>query len=303
MRYIFPESMKRFLALAAFVCLTVTIFSKTTHAKSDAFLSGNIEVCFSFSPSVFTENIDVSTEPMFLVVKRNGEAKVVNYGVNFWSDNILVHQGNLPKDYVAGLISKARRAITEASRSRRYEGGPQDEPVFYLSLEPSQEQRTIEYLGLLEQPDNVRALVSELRVLWKRLRKVEPAYAYVRRESIGKESPDYIKRDSRFKSVRNFPHNLRPILINAIREPLNFYALDRSQVAELSKFISSRSLLYVTYNGYGFGLTLFLPKTYLHQSQKGSSSEDTIHPCQKTIFLSCARSRIRYKHSRNRLCR
>jgi hypothetical protein len=279
---------KKYLVLIAFVWITVAISPNTVLATDNASQNRDVVICFNFFPSVFSEKLDESAESIFLIVRGNGEAKVVHYGLNFRSDNIVVYQGILPKDYTAELIAKARRATAEVSRTRHYEGGPQDEPVFNLSIRPpdksENEQHPIEYWGLLQQPQSVSALVNELRFLRKRLKKEQPAYAYVRRESIGRESPEYIKQDSRFRRVQSFPPTTRSILINAVRNPLNFYALSRSQVTQLLKSVSSRTSLYLIYNGYAYGLTLYLPRDAAHPSQQGiSRNETTSHLAQKMV--------------------
>lgn len=299
------QRIKKFLVLAAFVCLTITIFSKSAYANNESFFNDNVEIRFGFFPSIFTEKLGESTEPMFLVIRRNGEAKVVNYGLYFRSDNIVVHAGKLPPKYVTELMLKARRVIADTSRSRRYEGGPQDEAVFYLSVVPFNkrpiQQPSTEYLGLLEQPDNVLALVAELRMLWKKLKKLKPAYAYLRLETTGKVLPAYVKTDPRFKPIRIFPRKIQTILINAITNPFEFYPLSQPQGVLLSKFATLPYEIFVNYKSFGYRLTLYLPSSVPHPVPKGPpKNEHHPPPSPETDFAHCPRPLISHQRTRNR---
>lgn len=232
-------------------------------------------IFLNYYPSVFRLNLEES-EYVWVKVQANGRAKVVLYGQYYWSDNISKYQGRLPKTYVRQLVNRTTEALSSNSSTRHYEGGPQDEEVFYLSILPLSQtfhQQPLDYLGLLETPRNVSDLIYELRTLWKRLEKARPAYAYLRVESVVRVSPQQVRQDLRFKPLQRFPQELRQIILAAVRNPLNFQALSRQQSDKFLVTTSSLTSFHAVIDGFAYRVTLYLPR----MESPSTSKEPSIH--------------------------
>jgi hypothetical protein len=199
-----------------------------------------------------------------VTVQPDGKAKAVLFGEYYWSEAVSVYQGRLPKSYVKQLLNRVAEAISGDTSRRHYKGGPQDEQVFYLSTLPLSQtfhQRNLVYTGLLAAPRNVSDLIYELRTLWKRLEKVRPAYAYLRVDSVGRVSPQHVRKHLEFKPLETFPRELRPIVLAAISRPLTFEPLSRPQSVRILSVIPSPTSFNVVIGGRAYRLTLYLPRT------------------------------------------
>jgi hypothetical protein len=221
------------------------------------------EIVLIYYPPVFRTNREES-EWVLVTVQPDGKARVVLFTEYYWSDAVIIFQGSLPKSYVKELLNRAAEALSGETSRRHYEGGPQDEQVFYLSTLPLSQtfqQGGLVYSGLLAAPRNVSDLVYELRTLWKRLEKVRPAYAYLRLDSVGSVSLQHVIEHPEFKSLQTFPRELRPIVLAAIRKPLAFEPLSRSQSVKILSIIPNSTSFNVVIGRRAYRLTLYLPRT------------------------------------------
>jgi hypothetical protein len=240
------------------------------------------EIVLIYYPPVFRTNREES-EWVLVTVQPDGKARVVLFTEYYWSDAVIIYQGRLEKSYVKQLLKRVTEALSGDTSRRHYEGGPQDEQVFYLSTLPLSQtfqQRGLVYSGLLAAPRNVSDLVYELRTLWKRLEKVRPAYAYLRVDSVGRVSRQHVRQHSEFKPLETFPRELRPIVLAAIRRPLSFEPLRRPQSVRILSVIPSPTSFSVVIGGRAYRLTLYLPRTK-------STTENSIYCCApSTIAIS-----------------
>jgi hypothetical protein len=238
------------------------------------------EIVLIYYPSIFRAKSEDS-EYVLVTVQADGDAEVVLHGPFYWSDSVRVYQGRLPKAYVGQLVKRTEQALLYSFR-RHYEGGPQDEDVFYLSDLPLSQtftERSFDYFGLLETPVSISALIYELRTVWKRLEKVRPAYAYIRVESVGSVSPQDVRREVRFISLQAFSPELRAIVVTAIKKPLSFHALSRPQSVKILSVTHPRSSINVVVNGLAYRFNLYLPRP-----EAPSTSKETPNSCSYNLL-------------------
>lgn len=268
-----------FLTIIFLTPATIGI-DRTALASDSNSKNKSIEIKFDFYPSAL--NTGDKSEPVFVTIRGDGKAQAVRYGL-YSGDAVKVYEGILSKTDLAALRAKAIAAIPIASRHRRYDTGHQDEETFYLAVatrnSSSSMLSSIEYWGMLGLPSEISSLVDELRSLWKRLKEVRPAYGYLRSVPIKKEDLEYLRQNStpNFKLIKELPRRLRPTVITAIRNPLNFFAINQAEANILLKFTSDTPHFAVIEKDSGYGLALFLPRTAQGGAINSSRNNDVPH--------------------------
>lgn len=297
--------MLKYFLIVAIVCLIILILPGVILAHNDKVQDSNIEIRFEYSPSALTTD-PKDTESVFLTIRGDGRAEALRYGA-YQPTIITVYRGVLPRADVEKIVAKVQGVISESARHRRYASGVQDTDVFHLSILPCNDlitkQQVIDYWAVIESSGGARIVIEQLRELWKRLKEINPAYAYVRSEPIENEAFRKLGRDPQFISIQKFPRKLRPIILKALKRPLSFNSISKKQFNQLLAFTSTQYFTVVDGNS-GFSLTLHLSLRHSRKPLQERLRNDTsTYASKEILFVSSPYSGQHHGSTRNRNCR
>jgi hypothetical protein len=212
----------------------------------------NVEIRYEFYP---TGPYDDSVVPIFMVIGQDGRARALRYQLRDQTKNIASYEGLLPRDDVQRLFARVGAAFRLPKRRKDYDGRLiYESDGFYLAIKQLRANVKEMSGGLEARPEEVRALVREMSELWKRLREVPPAYAYLKARPIEKDRLKLLK--SKYKidltPIESLPTAQQSLLIPVVTQPLNFHPLTQQQYNQLKA-----GKLAVTYKGKGYELSLF----------------------------------------------
>ena len=210
------------------------------------------EIRFSFHPRWREEVL----EDMFLTLRADGHAHAVMYDYDR-SKVTATYKGILPKADVSRLIARVQETIREANRRKTSDGVIREGDLFYLSIKPKSGAAG-EIGGVVADVPEANALIEDLRVLWKRLKKTPLADAYVRSNPIDKDRLALLLNEGklRFTSIQNLPRELQLIVRNAINKSFDFHPLSQTQSDQLRTY-ASYGEVYITDSDAGYKLILF----------------------------------------------
>jgi hypothetical protein len=211
------------------------------------------EIRLEFYP---TGPYDDSVVPIFMVIGQDGRAHALRYGLRDPTKNVAAYEGVLPEAEVQRLFARVNGAFRLPKHRKDYDRRlVYESDGFYLAVS-SHNAKVKEMFGAVEtRPEEVRALVTEMSDLWKRLSEVPPAYAYLTSRSVEKDRLRRLKREgpSRLTSIESLPAFLQSLLISVVTQPRNFYPLTQEQYNQIQTYKRP-----MTYRGAGYELTIIL---------------------------------------------
>ena len=218
------------------------------------------QLLFNYYSGVLSQALK-NPEYVFVAIAKDGSTQAVQYGPYNPAINA-VYAGRLPKADVARLVTQAESVIPKASEINKPYASSCDSDQFQLSLTPQNGSATqfsmTEPACMLIMPEDILALVEEMRMIWKRLSETRPAYGYVRSFPL---TGDFLKSPQlnakHIVSIRKFPPELRSRIREASRQTPKFYGLNQAQYDRLKSLASDPSHFYVMHKGGGYSLTLF----------------------------------------------
>lgn len=224
---------------------------KLTVLLSQQHSTNGAEIYFGFDPTDPTRNVIENS--LVLVVRNGGRAEAVFYDRDR-SEVVGTYKGILTKAHVTRLTARIHEAIVEANDRQVDETIVRESDLFYLSLRFENGTREVAGGKVEDMPEDVRRLVRDLNLLWRRFKETARAFAYLKAKPIDKEDFESLKKKSnvQFAPVEDFPFELRKKATESIAHPGEFYPLTRAQHDELGK---RRRL--VIYNGSAYFLNLF----------------------------------------------
>ena len=213
----------------------------------------DVEIRFEFYPGN-TPNMDDSTAPFFIAIGRDGRSRSLRYGLRYQTKLVAAYEGMLPEPEVQRWFAR----VSAAFRLPKYRKGARhiiyEDDGFYLALKSNSGKVKEMSGGDGPRPDEVRTLIRDMRELWKQLKEVPPAYAYLTSRPIEKDRLRLLK--SKYKvdllPIESLPAALHSLLIPVVTQSLNFYPLTQPQFNQLKA-----GKLAVTYKGMGYELSLF----------------------------------------------
>jgi hypothetical protein len=231
------------------------------------------EISFSFDPTDPTREREGPS--VYMVLRGSGEATVFIFERN---ESLVtgVYKGTLAKKVKARLTVRIQRAIKEAT------GAPTDpniirESDLYSMSVKYKSGATAGIGGRVEDmPPDTRALINNLRELWRQCSRLPLASAYVRSEAIGKERLALLLKEGRlrFARIEDFSPELQSLLRDVIRRPGDFHPVS---ILQLEKFRSRASFgeLFLTDGDAGYKISFFLPKQVPPRAEKRPPDERT----------------------------
>jgi hypothetical protein len=235
------------IAIAIFATASGTIGQVKPAVKKGA-QSDDVEIRFAFSS--ITPDFDDSFAPIFMVIAKDGRAHALRYGLRYQTKNVAAYEGALPAPEVEKLFAAVRAAFHLPKHRGDYDRGlAYESDSFYLAV-TSHNNKTKEMFGSLEtRPEQVRALVGDITKLWRRLREVPPAYAYLMSRPIEKDRLKLLR--TKYKvfptPIESLPVQLQLLLIPVVTQPLYFHPLTETQYKEYQPFHRP-----FTYKGAGY---------------------------------------------------
>jgi len=246
-----------YLNLCFFVTTTLGMASKGIgNSEPDGSKSrradNELEIRSEFYPT--SPSPDESVAPTFIVIAQDGRTRALRYQLREQTKNVASYEGVLPGDEVQRLIARVQAAFRLHKHRKDYDRRwVYESDGFYLALKQP-EGKVKEISGGLEtRPQEVRALVREISELWKSLKEVPPAYAYLTARPVEKDRLRRLKREgpARLTAIESLPAALKSFLIPVVTQPINFYALTQAQYDALQRHKRP-----MTYKGFGYELTV-----------------------------------------------
>ncbi|MET0649709.1 MAG: hypothetical protein ABW208_24105 [Pyrinomonadaceae bacterium] len=190
-------------------------------------------------------------------LRADGESEVVRYSPTQLTV-LEVRRGRTPRETLERLRATAgapdfQSALTGGDFGG---GGLEEGDLFQLTLGP----RGPAARGLLHKaPRAVREFIKELLSLEGQLGKAPTAEAYLRGEPIGRQRLDTLRRAGKVRLIPldDFPADLQAALTTAVKQPLRFQPLSRSQYDRLLTFTSHGPELFATSGDEGHQLSLY----------------------------------------------
>jgi hypothetical protein len=213
----------------------------------------SLTVRFNYYSAGFGDLDSKINDSLYLTIRDSGQAQAVLYDPP--SVITSVRRGTLPSEEVGRLLARLRETLKTAAQHKIDETIIREGDSFFLNLDCGT-NRVGEFGGRVEDwPDSVKSLVNDLRSLWRRLDKQGPSYGYIRAVRIEKNRFDSILKEGRisFKSIRDYPPDLRAVITKAVECPLDFHDVTR---VEMDKLLTHT--LTITHDGSGYELLPFL---------------------------------------------
>jgi hypothetical protein len=212
------------------------------------------QIVFSFHPRWGEEPAD----DVSLTLKGDGKARAFRYDYHALTVTG-AFEGHLATPEVERFTSQAEEVFREIDAAE-----PADKNIitegdlFQLSIERRDGTSRAAGGKVADVPARARERIRELSTLWKQLKEVQRAEAYVEANAIEKERLALLLREGklRFTALEEFPPLLQPALRDAISPPFTFRPLTRSQYSQLETY-KSYGEVYVVAGDRGYNLMLF----------------------------------------------
>jgi len=240
------------LVLSALVCLAFASQETANGAGAPAGTratpaesrGADIEIRFEFYPGN-TPNMDDSTAPFFIAIGRDGRARALRYQLRYQTKPVASYEGQLPEAEVQQWFARVNAAFRlpkhrkDHSRHLVYE-----DDSFYLGVKSITGKVKEMSGGDGPRPDEVRALITNMRVIWKQLQEVPPPYAYLTNRPIEKDRLKRLGPEYKVKltPIESLSVALQALLIPVVTEPRNFYPLTHAQYELVQTY--KRPLIY-----------------------------------------------------------
>lgn len=199
---------------------------------------------------------DESVVPTFIVIAQDGRARALQYQLRDQTKNIASYEGVLPSNDIRRLFARVRAALRLPKHRKDFDRRlVYESDGFYLALK-HQKVSVKEMSGGLEtRPEEIRALVREISELWKRLKEVPPAYAYLTSSPIDTDRLRRLRHEYKvhLTPIESLPATLQALLIPIVTQPRNFYPLTRSQYDQYQTYHHP-----LIYKGFGYEPLLIL---------------------------------------------
>lgn len=208
----------------------------------------DFEIRFEFYPG-WTPNMDDSNAPFFIAIDRNGRSRALRYQLRYQTKPVASYEGVLPEAEVQRWFAR----VSAAFRLPKYRKGARhiiyEDDGFYLALKSNSGKVKEMSGGDGPRPDEVRTLIRDMRELWKQLKEVPPAYAYLTSRPIEKDRLRRLRREYKVypTPIESLPASLQALLIPVVTQPRNFYPLTQAQYDQYQRY--HRPL---TYKGAGY---------------------------------------------------
>jgi hypothetical protein len=243
----------------------------------------DVKIHFVFHPTDPTRV--VIEKSLVLVVRKDGRAEALLYDRD-QSQVVATYKGRLSRAILQGLVTRIGKAIVEAKNRKLDDSIIRESDLFYLSIKNGTVNETS---GKVEDmPEDVRRLIGDLSLVWKRFKESPSAAAYVKAELIEREKFESLRQkgDEKFASVEDFPPEMRKTILDSIIYPGIFYQLSQAQYGELR---NQRRL--VIHNGSAYFLNLFTSRRENNQESQREEIRFSFHPrwreqVQEDVFLT-----------------
>jgi hypothetical protein len=268
-----PKSTDKFLRnLSLLSIMTITVLGSVSSGIGKVGPDGkrglrtlsDVEIRCEFYPT--GPYYDDSVAPTFIVIAQDGRTRALQYQLRDQTKNVSSYEGVLPSDDVQRLFARVEAGFRLPKHRKDYDRRLiYESDGFYLALKQRKAKIKEMSGGLETKPEEVRALVREMSELWKKLKEVKPAYAYLTARPVEKDRLRRLKREgpSRMTAIESLPAGIQSLLIRVVTQPLDFYPLIQPQHDQIKTYKQP-----VTYKGTGYELSLF-------QSAKESEAQ---HP-------------------------
>lgn len=215
----------------------------------------DVEIRFEFYAG-WTPNVDDSSAPSFIVIGRDGRAKALRYELRYQTKPVASYEGVLPEAEVQRLFARVGAAFRLPKYRKDYDRRLiYEDDFFYLAVKSESGKVKQMSGGDAPRPDEVRALITDMRQLWRLLPEVPPAYAYLTGRPIEKYRLKLLRSKYRVEPtpVVSLPSDLQALLIPVVTQSRNFYPLTQAQYERYQKY--HRPLIY---KGIGYEPMLIL---------------------------------------------
>jgi hypothetical protein len=231
------------------------------------------EIRFGFDPTDPTR--ERKGPSVYMGLRGNGEATAFIFERDRQAVTG-VYKGTLARKLTARLTASIQRAIEEATGTAADPNIIRESDLFFMSVK-YKSGATASVGGRVEDmPPSTRALVNDLRTLWRQFNKFPPAAAYVRSEAIGKERLALLLQEGRlrFARVEDFHPELQSLLRDVIRRPADFHSVSIPQLEQL-RSRASFGELFLTDGDSGYKISFFLPQQAPPRAGKRPTDERT----------------------------
>ena len=227
-------------------------------------------ILFDYHPSPL---VPTSNEHVFVTIAKDGTTQAVRYG-SYSPAIIAVYEGRIPPAEVARLMSRMESVIPRASEINKPYAGSCDADQFQLSLSFLNRSATPLSMPspgcLLMMPEEIRAAVAELRIIWQRLNERRLEHAYLRSFPFAKDHLNSSRKPQHFVSIKKMSPKLRAVVRNASVRTPRFYGISQAQYNQLRALTSDPSTLNVIDKGRAYYLPLLLSRgVHNHRLNKG----------------------------------
>jgi hypothetical protein len=231
------------------------------------------EIRFGFDPTDPTRERKGSS--VYMGLRGNGEATVFIFERDEQAVTG-VYKGTLARKLKARLTARIQRAIGEAKGAVADPNIIRESDLFFMSVKYKSGAKASVGGKVEDMPPYTRALVDDLRTMWKRFSKFPPAAAYVRSEAIGKERLALLLKEGRlrFARVEDFGPELQSLLRDVTRRPADFHHVSRPQLEQLRSRASFGDL-FLTDGDSGYKISFFLPRQAPPRAGKRPPDERT----------------------------
>jgi hypothetical protein len=212
-----------------------------------------VELRFEFYP---TQPRVERVSPIFMTVERYGGAHALRYSLSDPNRNVAAYEGTLPVAEVVQLLARVQVAFRLPKHRRDYD--PKivyETDSFYLALKDRTGELREMSGGLETRPEEIGVLINELIGLWKPLREVLPAYAYLASRPMEDDRLRSLRSEHKVNPTRieSLSSDLQSLLIPIVTQPHNYYPLTEAQYQQLQTVMRV-----LTYKRKGYELRVFL---------------------------------------------
>lgn len=211
----------------------------------------DVEIYFTFDPTNPTR--ERKEKSVSLVMRRSGAAEAVLFDRDR-SAVVAAYKGLISKAELRRWTAGVGAAIREANSLKEDNTIVRESDLFLLSIKF--ENGKVEASGgkVADMTEDVRGLVADLNLVWRRFRETPRAAAYLKTKLIDKQTFASLqqKGDVHFASIEDFPLDLRQVIKEAINHPEGFHPLSQARYDELR---TQQRL--IIYEGSAYVLSLF----------------------------------------------
>lgn len=229
--------------------------SETRNASSleNGKKNDGVELRFEFYP---TQPRLEPVAPIFMTIERYGGAHALRFSQFDSNRRVAAYEGTLPTADVERWFARVQAAFRLSKHRKDY--SPKvvyETDSFYLALKDRTGNLREMSGGLETRPEEIHALVMELSGLWKNLREVPPAYAYLASRPMEDDRLRSLRTEYKINPtpIGSLSSELRSLLIPIVTQPHNYYPLSEAQYQQLQTI---KHVL--TYAGKGYELRVFV---------------------------------------------